>query len=152
MTDKELRKLKRKDLIEILLSLSEENDSLIQENEQLKAKLDNSKIDFKSGAAIAEALQLNDIFNLAQDTANQYVKNIVQINEETQIEADEIIKKANYRSTVIRDEAQKIIDEKWLELKNRLDNYASSREEFAGLLDMIYKDINKVEKVNQEKK
>lgn len=40
MTDKELRKLRRSDLIEILYYLSRENDSLREENAQLKARLD----------------------------------------------------------------------------------------------------------------
>ena len=40
MTDKELRKLSRSDLIEILYYLSRENDSLREENAQLKARLD----------------------------------------------------------------------------------------------------------------
>ena len=40
MTDKELQKLRRADLIEILYCLSRENDELKAENEQLKARLD----------------------------------------------------------------------------------------------------------------
>lgn len=40
MTDKELRKLKRADLIEILYYLSRENDELREENKQLREKLD----------------------------------------------------------------------------------------------------------------
>lgn len=40
MTDKELRALKRADLIEILYYLRSENDALRAENEKLKEKLD----------------------------------------------------------------------------------------------------------------
>lgn len=40
MTDKELRALKRADLIEILYYLRSENDELRAENDRLKAKLD----------------------------------------------------------------------------------------------------------------
>ena len=40
MTDKELRKLNRAELIEILYYLSRENDELKEENDQLKARLD----------------------------------------------------------------------------------------------------------------
>ena len=40
MTDKELQKLKRSDLIEILYYLSKENDELRTENEQLRQRLD----------------------------------------------------------------------------------------------------------------
>ncbi len=40
MTDKELRSLKRADLIEILYYLRRENDELREENEKLKSRLD----------------------------------------------------------------------------------------------------------------
>lgn len=41
MTDKELRKLKRAELLEILFYLRKENDSLKQENTELKQRLEN---------------------------------------------------------------------------------------------------------------
>ena len=40
MTDKQLRKLKRADLIEILYYLKRENEELHAENEKLRSKLD----------------------------------------------------------------------------------------------------------------
>ena len=40
MTDKELRRLRRSDLIEILYYLSRENDELREENGKLREKLD----------------------------------------------------------------------------------------------------------------
>ncbi|MBR3629756.1 MAG: hypothetical protein IKN55_04700 [Oscillospiraceae bacterium] len=40
MTDKEVRKLGRKDLVELLYYLSKENDMLREENTQLKERLD----------------------------------------------------------------------------------------------------------------
>ena len=40
MTDKEVQKLSKVQLIEILYLLSQENDSLREENEKLKARLD----------------------------------------------------------------------------------------------------------------
>ena len=40
MTDKELRRLNRADLIEILYYLSRENDTLREENEKLRERLD----------------------------------------------------------------------------------------------------------------
>lgn len=44
MTDKEIRKLKRADLLEILYYLQKEIEELNKENESLKAQLENSKI------------------------------------------------------------------------------------------------------------
>ncbi len=41
MTDKEVRKLKRADLLEILFYLQKENDSLREENEQLRKQMES---------------------------------------------------------------------------------------------------------------
>ena len=40
MTDKELKKLKRADLIEILYYLKKDNEDLTKENEELRSRLD----------------------------------------------------------------------------------------------------------------
>ena len=46
MADKELKKLKRADLLEILYYLQKEVEELTKENESLKAQLENSKSSF----------------------------------------------------------------------------------------------------------
>lgn len=51
MTDKELRKLKRADLIEILYYLKRENEELTEENEKLRSRLD---------ALVGEAIQIKN--------------------------------------------------------------------------------------------
>jgi cell shape-determining protein MreC len=43
MTDKELRKLKRTELLELMLYLRQELDSVKQENEELRKQLESSK-------------------------------------------------------------------------------------------------------------
>ncbi len=48
MTDKEVQRLKKSQLVELLYYLSKENDELKEENERLKARLDQLV-----GAAIA---------------------------------------------------------------------------------------------------
>ena len=51
MTDKELRRLKRADLIEILYYLKRENEELKAENEKLNSRLD---------ALVGEAIKLKN--------------------------------------------------------------------------------------------
>ncbi len=43
MTDKELRKLKRTELLELMLYLRQELDSVKQENEELRKQLESSR-------------------------------------------------------------------------------------------------------------
>ena len=62
MTDKELQKLKRAELLEIMLNLQSENDRLKSENEKLKLAVNERSITLQDAGNIAEAaLQLTFI-------------------------------------------------------------------------------------------
>ena len=83
MTDKELRKLKRIEILELLLEQSKENERLRAEIEDMKKKLEDREIAIKESGSIAEAaLKLNGIFEAAQKAADQYIENLKMQNEE----------------------------------------------------------------------
>jgi transposase-like protein len=83
MTDKELRKLKKTELLEMLLNLRRENDSLRQELEEAKEKLEDRTILTEKAGSIAEAaLQLNKVFEAAQMAADQYLMNVKRLSYE----------------------------------------------------------------------
>lgn len=77
MTNKELKKLTRTELLELLLAQTERADSLEKEIEELRKKLSEKDIAIQNSGSIAEAaLKINDIFNAAQAAADQYLMNI----------------------------------------------------------------------------
>lgn len=77
MTDKELRKLSRSELLEMLLIQSKEVERLKNELEEANRKLEERKILLAESGSIAEAaLKLNDIFKVAQNAADQYLESI----------------------------------------------------------------------------
>lgn len=77
MTEKEMRKLSRADLLELLLQERKENESLRAEIESLKHQLDDHMLKIKKVGSIAEAaLQVNGFFEAAQKAAYQYMENI----------------------------------------------------------------------------
>ena len=81
MDTKELRKLRRGDLLEILVEVSEENDRLKAENAELKAKLEEKVILLNKAGSIAEAsLRINNVFEAVQQAADQYLASIKSIN------------------------------------------------------------------------
>lgn len=83
MTDRELRKLSRADLLELLLQESRENERLRAELEKANQKLADRKIAIESAGSIAEAaLELNGVFRSAEKAAAQYVENIRRLAEE----------------------------------------------------------------------
>lgn len=77
MTEKELLKLKRTELLEIMLAQSREIDSLREELAETRKKLEDKRIKIKEAGSIAEAsLKLTQIFEEAQRAADLYVENV----------------------------------------------------------------------------
>jgi len=77
MTDKELRKLKREELLEIMLAQSREIDRLKSRIAQLEKELHNKNIRIREAGSIADAaLAITNIFEEAQRAADLYVLNV----------------------------------------------------------------------------
>ena len=77
MTEKELLKLKRSEMLEIMLAQSREIDRLREELEETKAKLEDKEIRIRKAGSLAEAsLRLTSIFEEAQKAVDIYVENM----------------------------------------------------------------------------
>ena len=88
MTNKELRKLKRTDLLELLIEQSKEVESLKKRIGELEAELaDRRLLIYKSGSIAEAALKLNGVFEAAEAAAQEYLENIRRISEEKTQEA-----------------------------------------------------------------
>lgn len=80
MADKELRRMSRPELIEIIYALKS-NEEVLKKNAQLHEQLDDRTIRIEKAGSIAEAsLQLNDIFTVAQKAADEYLNSIKENN------------------------------------------------------------------------
>lgn len=77
MEDRDIRKLSRGDLLEMLVELSKENDRLKEELEEANKKLENRRISATEAGSLAEAsLKLNGVFEAAEKAAQDYLYNI----------------------------------------------------------------------------
>lgn len=87
MTDREISKLTRKELIEMLLSLTVENNELRDRVCELEKENKSRKIAIESSGTMAEAaLKLNRIFEAADAAAKQYLQNVkARADEEAKI-------------------------------------------------------------------
>lgn len=82
MTDKELRRLSRRELLEMLIAQMEENQRLKQRIEEAEKKLASRQIVMDQVGSIAEAaLALNGVFEAAQAAAEQYLENVQNLGE-----------------------------------------------------------------------
>ena len=79
MTDKELKKLGRSDLLEILLEQSKEITALKNENSELRQKLEDRRIKYESAGSLADAaVNISGVMEAAQEAARIYLDNLKQ--------------------------------------------------------------------------
>lgn len=89
MTDAELKKLKRSELLQMLLEQSKTVESLKAELEEKNRLLKERSIKIAESGSIAEAaLKLNDVFKAAQKAADQYLHNIEIVAKKNQSDND----------------------------------------------------------------
>ena len=108
MTEKELKKLSRADLLEMLIDQSKELQKTQRILRKAEAKLGERRIAINEAGSIAEAaLRLNGIFEAAQASCEQYMENIQNLSSHQ----EEIIKQREEESmrkcAAMLDETQK---------------------------------------------
>ncbi|MBQ2288872.1 MAG: hypothetical protein II251_09250 [Lachnospiraceae bacterium] len=133
LSDKELRRLKRVELLEMLLELSRENEDLMLELEEknriieaLNLQLENRKIDLKHAGTIAEAsFKLNGVFEAAEKAAEQYLENLQYLCEREQ---NPVSEKRSRRKTYLAEMERKsryrsrMKEMLWLKKKRKSEN------------------------------
>lgn len=77
MTDRELRKLNRRELLELLIEQEQEVERLQAALQVAEKRTQSREIKLDKAGSIAEAaLMLNGVFEAAQAAADQYLDNI----------------------------------------------------------------------------
>ncbi len=129
MADKELRRMNRTELIEIIYALQQNENNLRTENEELKEQLDDKAIRIERAGSIAEAaLSLNHIFEDAQSAAEQYSYSL----QSAYGQADEIVAAARAEADQIITQAQaqarEILAAAGADYTDRQDHDAGNKE------------------------
>ncbi len=77
MTDAELKKLKRHELLQMLIEQGKQMEALKEELEEKNRLLEERRINLEEAGSIAEAaLKLNNVFEAAQKAADQYLYSV----------------------------------------------------------------------------
>ena len=88
MTDKQLKKLSKSDLLSLLLTQSKEMDRLKEELEQAKKQLEDRRILIDKSGSLAEAsLAIFHVLEDAQKAADLYLENIKNGDSQKEDEA-----------------------------------------------------------------
>lgn len=146
---KELRRLRRKDLLELLLEQSKENEDqrlllAVQKKKilHLEQKLQNRKIDIAEAGSLAEAsLRLNGIFDAAQAAAQQYLDNLKDADERcaamesaAKERCDAMKKETEERCRELDRRTQEEVEKRWEDLSGRLEAFYDAHEGLKELL------------------
>lgn len=77
MTGKEMKKLRRSELLEMLIEQTKRGDELEQEIKLLREQLQNRDLSLKEAGTLAEAsLRINAVFEAADAAAALYLENV----------------------------------------------------------------------------
>lgn len=166
MTDKELRKMNRIELIEIIYALQQEEKRLEEEKKALEDRLEEWTIQNSEAGSIAEAaVKVNKIFEVAQMTADQYLEAVYaanakseahaeQILEDARKEQEEILASAREKAEAIQEEAEayrtrirnecnekiaqtnEAVGKKWQEFDERVQSFLREHSELSVFLNL----------------
>ena len=160
MTDKDLRKLNRAELLQMLLEQGRQNDALRAQLDQANAQLASRQVALDEAGSIAEAaMQLNQVFASAQRAADQYLENIrtlsgrqeavcakreaesrskcEQMLAETQKKCQSLEEQTRARCEAMTSEAERKSAAVWDEAKLRLDQLLAQQAGLRSLLSIV---------------
>ena len=102
MINKELRKLSRRELMDIIYQMKKNEQKLQEEIGSLQEALQDKRIRLAEAGSISEAAaSITNVFSAAQKTADLYLHEISCMKEETEKECTKMVEEANRTVTRI---------------------------------------------------
>ena len=106
MTDKELKRLSRAELLELLLIQTRESEHLKLQLEEAKRELADREIRIREAGNLADAaMAVNGVLESAQKAAQQYLDNIARMEQETKLRCQQMLLDASGEAEKIKLEA-----------------------------------------------
>ena len=95
MISKELKKLNRRELVDVIYQLKKNEEQMQDQIASLEAELQDRRIHLSAAGSVAEAAtDITGIFSVAQSTADLYLSEIASMKEDTQRECAKMIEEA----------------------------------------------------------
>ena len=144
MKDRELRRLSRTDLLELLLAQRRENEQLRCMLDQTQAQLADRTLHINTAGSIAEAsMQLSGIFEAAQDSCQYYMDNIRQLSErQTQV--------CQQMEQETKEKCDRMIAEAELKSQQCWENCSARIRELVGSFQGLQQAMDLYESLNKE--
>lgn len=134
MTTKELRKLRRAELLQLLLDQVQENEQLKSRVNAMTTQLNKQRIACENAGSIAEAaLALSNIFQDADQVARKYLREVEELTarqeqelrekaDQAREQADKLVADAMVAAAAVREEADACLAEAKEKAETLLEN------------------------------
>lgn len=142
MTDKELKRLSRAELLQLLLEQSMETEQLQAKVKELTEQVQRNEITCQNAGSLAEAaLTLNGVFQAADQAAQKYIQEMADRAakqeqelqakaDEVRIQADKLLEDANAAAAKIREEAEACLTNAKVQAEKILEEAKSGSQEY----------------------
>ena len=132
MISKELKRLSRRELVDIIYQLKKNEQEMQEEIELLKNELQDKRIRISTAGSIADAaMSVTNVFSAAQMTADLYLREISCMREDTEKECAKKVEEAEKKVRDILADGEKKFDilkaaykreyVKWQQLKSEVE-------------------------------
>ena len=133
MTEKELKKLTRKQLLELLLKQIQRSDALEEELKAANQRIsDRNLMQSEAGSIAAASLKLNGVFEAAEAAAAQYLENIAKLNEDHELVYERAKAEAKEKADALVEAAEKLCreaEEREQQARKRLEDIENKIKE-----------------------
>ncbi len=158
LTEKEMKKLSRTDLLRMLIDQGEEMKVLKEELEKAKAEISEREIKLTEAGSIAEAaLKINGVFEAAQAASQQYLENVKHLSErqdalarikerETREKCERQILETKEKCDAMIAKAEKESKVYWEDVSKRLEKFYNEHIGLRELLSTVYSKKEQEEK------
>ena len=155
MVSKELRKLNRRELVDVIYQLKKNEEQMQEKIDALEAELEERRIHLSEVGSIAEATtSITGIFSVAQSTADLYLHEISSMKEDSQREYEKLIEEAEKKveeAENIVQEAEKKAEAIMIDVKKRYDTLASRYKNDYKKWQQLQDEIRKLEFQKEQK-
>ena len=134
MISKELKRLSRRELVDIIYQLKKNEQEMQEEIASLKKELEDKRMHISNAGSIADAaISVTSVFSAAQMTADLYISEIARMKEDTEKECAKKIDDAEKRVNAILVDGEKKVANLKAYYKNEYTKWQQLQTEIAAL-------------------
>jgi cell division septum initiation protein DivIVA len=108
MANKELKRLSRRELVDVIYQLKKNEEELQERISALETELQDKRLHLSEAGTIAQAaVNVTGLLTVAQQTADLYLQEIAAMKADAQAECDKLLEEARREAEALREEDKK---------------------------------------------